>query len=58
MPKWTTLPEASTACNELLHYGCKNLVKGYVNVLGQSCSVLFFVLVQDTAADKNNYNKI
>ena len=28
MPKQTTLPEASTACNELLHCGCKKSYQG------------------------------
>ena len=28
MAKWTTLPEASTACNELLRCGCKKSCQG------------------------------
>ena len=50
MPKWTTLPEASTACNELLHWGCKKSCQGLCKYFRAK---LFFVLVQDTAADKN-----
>ena len=44
------LPEASTACNELLYYSLKGHAKAYVNVLGQN--VVLFAPVQGAAADK------
>ena len=43
VPKWTDLPEASAACQELIHCSCKKSCQG----AAQS-----FVPVQDIVADK------
>ena len=46
---WTTLPEATTACRELLRCGCKKVAEGSANVKKQLFSALLFVIVVDCA---------
>ena len=46
---WTTLPEVTQACRELIHSGCKKECRGgAVNALKQHFSALPFVNVEGT----------
>ena len=46
---WSTLPEASKACRELLRCGCKKVVAVVASALRQHLSALHFVSVAENA---------
>ena len=52
-PKWTSIPEASLVCKELITCGCKRLAVAYVNVQKQISPALNSVTVLACATETN-----